>query len=105
MAETTTTTEKMRDYEMVYIISPEVPDEKLDATVEGVSKLITDRGGTITQVERWGKRKLAFPIKRALEGNYVLARFKLKPTLSKELEARLEISDEILRHLLIRQES
>jgi len=53
-------------------------------------------------VERWGKRRLAYPIEHFMEGNYVLARFKLKPALSKELEANLRISEELLRHLLIK---
>lgn len=105
MAETIAKDNKLRDYELVFIISPDVPDENLDAAVETVSKFITERGGTITQVDRWGKKKMAYSIKSHLEGNYVLTRFKLPPSLSKDLEARLEISDDILRHLLIKLDS
>jgi small subunit ribosomal protein S6 len=102
VSEKATTEDKLRDYEMVYIISPEVADDKLDAAIDNVSRFITERGGSVSQVERWGRRKLAYPIKHFAEGNYVLAHFKLKPASSKELEARLEISDDILRHLLIK---
>ena len=94
--------EQLRDYELVLIISPEVIEERFDTIIEKVSQFITGKGGIISDVERWGKRKLAYPIERFMEGSYVLSRFKLKPTLGKELEANLQISEEILRHLLIK---
>jgi len=97
--------EQLRDYELVLIISPEVGEEKFDAIVENVSQFITGKGGAISNVERWGKRKLAYPIRHFMEGSYVLTRFKLKPALSQELEANLQISEEILRHLLVRLSS
>lgn len=93
---------QLRDYELVFIISPEVGEETLEATVGSVNQFITGKGGVISDEERWGKRKLAYPIKSLLEGNYVLTRFKMKPIWSRELEANLQISEEILRHLLIR---
>jgi len=93
---------QQRDYELVLIVSPEVTDEALDATIDNVSQFITGKDGVISDVERWGKRKLAYPIKHFMEGSYVLSRFKLKPALSKELEANLQISEAILRHLLIK---
>jgi len=93
---------QVRDYELVFIISPEVEDGTLDATIDNVSQFITGKGGTISDVERWGKRRLAYPIKHFPEGSYVLSRFNMKPVWSKELEANLQISEEILRHLLIK---
>ena len=93
---------RLQDYELVLIISPEVGDEALDATIDNVSKFITGSGGTISNVERWGKRRLAYPIKHFAEGSYVLTQFKLKPALSKEFEANLRISEDVLRHLLIK---
>jgi len=95
---------QLRDYELVFIISPEVSEETLEATVGGVSQFITGKAGVISGEERWGKRKLAYPIKRFLEGDYVLTRFKMNPMWSKELEANLLISENIIRHLLIRIE-
>jgi len=97
--------EHLRDYELVLIISPEVPGDKFDTVIDNVSQFITGKGGIISDVEQWGKRRLAYPIKHFEEGSYVLSRFKLKPTLSKELEANLQISEEILRHLLIKLSS
>jgi small subunit ribosomal protein S6 len=97
--------QKLRDYELVLIITPEVVDEALDTTIDNVNKLITERGGTISNAEQWGKRKLAYPIEHFMEGTYVLTQFKLKPALSKELEANLQTSEEILRHLLVKLSS
>ncbi len=97
--------EQLRDYELVVIINPEVAAEKLESTIDNIGRLITGKGGVISDIERWGKRKLAYPIKHFLEGSYVLTRFKLKPAFGKELEANLEISEEVLRHLLIKSDS
>jgi len=94
--------EQLRDYELVLILSPEAQEEKFDAVVDNVSRFITGKGGIISDVEQWGKKRLAYPIKHFEQGSYVLSRFKLKPTFSKELEANLQISEEILRHLLIK---
>ena len=95
----------LRDYELVFIISPEVAEEKSDTIVDNVSQFITGRGGAISNVERWGKKKLSYPIKHFVEGDYVLVRFQLKPSLGAELETNLQISEEILRHLLVRLDS
>ena len=89
----------MRDYELIVIISPEVPEEELPSHIEKISEFITNRGGSVTEVERGGKRKLAYPINHFREGNYVLSRFKLEPSTTAELEANLRISEKILRHL------
>ena len=96
---------QLRDYELMLIISPEIADEALEATIDRVSHFITEKGGVISDVERWGKRKLAYPIKQFMEGSYVLIRFKLRPTLGKELEVKLQVSEEVLRHLLIKLSS
>ena len=95
---------RLQDYEMVFIVSPEVADEDLETRISSVSQFITGRDGVMGEVEVWGKKKLAYPLKRFLEGSYVLAKFKLSPAQCKELEANLEISEDILRHLLIKVE-
>jgi small subunit ribosomal protein S6 len=90
------------EYELVYIIRPDMPDEDLDARVENISQFITARDGVVDDVQKWGKRKLAYAIKHHLEGNYVLTRFKLGPSKCKELDQSLRISEDILRHLLVK---
>ena len=97
--------ERLTDYELVLIISPEVPGDKFDSVMGNISQFITGKGGIISDVEQWGKKRLSYPIKHFGEGSYVLSRFKLKPALSKELEANLQISEDVLRHLLIKVSS
>jgi small subunit ribosomal protein S6 len=87
---------------MIVIINPEVAEEDVPITIDKVSDFITSRGGEVTEVDRWGKRKLAYPIKHFIEGNYVLTRFKFEPGMTAELEASLKISEMILRHMIVR---
>jgi small subunit ribosomal protein S6 len=97
--------EQLRDYELVLITNPELVEEKFDSIIDNLSQLITNSGGLVSEVDRWGKRRLAYPIGHFGEGIYVLARFKLKPAASIELEASLRISEDVLRHLLIKLNS
>jgi small subunit ribosomal protein S6 len=93
---------RLLDYELVYIVSPEVSEESLEGVINGIGQFVTGKDGVISDVERWGKKRLAYPVKHFLEGNYVLTRFKINPARCKELEANLKISEDILRHLLIK---
>ena len=94
----------MLDYEMVLVINPdvEVAEEQSHPIVDKVVKLITAKGGTITDINKWGKRRLAYPIKTFREGEYYLTQFKMDPNMTHELEANLKLTEEVLRHLLIR---
>lgn len=92
----------MRDYELVVIISPSVADDEIDTTIDKINQFISERGGSTTEVNQWGKRKLAYPIKDHKEGYYVLTQLNMDPKLTAELEASLELSEDILRHLLVR---
>jgi small subunit ribosomal protein S6 len=96
---------ELRDYEMVLIMSPELAEDKYGATLDSVSKLITDTGGDVSEISQWGKRKLAYPIKQFSEGFYILTRFQLQPAMGREVEAKLQISEDILRHLLVKLNS
>lgn len=100
----TKVSEQLHDYEMVVIISPEVAGDKIEARAESIKNMVTGMGGEVAQVDNWGKRKLAYPIKHSVEGNYVLFKFKMNPARGKELEANLRISEDTLRHLLIKKE-
>lgn len=94
--------EGLRDYELTIIINPKIAEDKLEARINSISQFVTERGGIVSEVQRWGKRKLAYPIKHSLEGIYALARFKLRPASGRELEANLRISEDVLRHMLIK---
>jgi len=92
----------MRNYELVIVISPEVDGEELPKVVEKVNRFISDRNGIVEETEQWGRKKLAYPIKKFMEGDYILTRFKLEPELVKELEANLRAVEEVLRHLVVK---
>ena len=95
---------RLQDYELVYIINPDVAEDALETKVNGISQFITSRDGVISSVDKWGKKKLAYPLQHYLEGNYILTKFKISPARCKELEANLKISEEVLRHLLVKVE-
>lgn len=92
----------MRDYELVVILSPELAEEDIPAAIDRLSRLIVDRGGEVKDVDRWGRRKLAYPINKHLEGNYLVTQVRLEPDRTSDVEAGLRISEEVLRHLLMR---
>jgi small subunit ribosomal protein S6 len=96
--------DELRDYELVLVINPQLSDESYDGAIDKYSRFITSRGGSIEDTQRWGKKKLAYPIKHLSEGNYVLLKCKMKPASSRELEANIRISEEVLRHLLVKME-
>jgi small subunit ribosomal protein S6 len=89
-------------YELVYIVNPEVTEEDLPNILDKVSDSITKIGGNVAEVTQWGRKKLTYPIRKYLEGNYVLTRLELDSTSAKELETNLRLSNEILRHLLVK---
>lgn len=90
----------MRKYEIVYILKLQ-EEEALDALVAKFDAVITSQGGTIEKTDRWGKRRLAYPIQDLNEGYYVLQHFVGEPTVVTELDRVLKISDELLRHMIV----
>jgi small subunit ribosomal protein S6 len=90
----------MNRYEIMYIVAAALDDEAKDAVVETVEGIIAD-GGEVVNTERIGLRKLAYPIRKKNEGYYVLMEFKAPADLPKELDRRLRISDNVVRHLII----
>jgi len=92
----------LHDYEMVVVLSPEIGDDVVGESLERLSNTVTSRGGEVVDVNHWGRRRLAYPIKRHLEGNYVVSQIKLDPGLVPEIESSLRISEEVIRHLIVR---
>jgi small subunit ribosomal protein S6 len=101
----TTRVEPVRNYELVIIFRAEMTKEKIEAGIEHVTKIVTERGGTITSIEPWGKRKLAYPIKHQAEGVYNLIKFTAGSQTTKKLNADLRISEDVLRHLIVNPEA
>ena len=92
----------LRDYEMVVILSPDIGDDVIGESLERLSENITTRGGEVVDVNHWGRRRLAYPIRSHLEGNYVVSQVKLDPDQLPNLESNLRISEEVIRHLIVR---
>lgn len=92
----------MRDYEMVLILRPDIPDENLQASLDNISRLITSKGGVVSKIDSGGRKKLAYPIKRFSEGNYFLAQFKMDAKMVGELEKPLLISQDVVRHQIVK---
>lgn len=93
---------QVNEYELMYVLHPRLTPEEIEASVERISGLVTDRGGEILSVDQWGRRRLAYPIDRNLEGFYVLSTFAAAPDVCGPLETQLNLSEDVLRHLLIR---
>lgn len=93
----------MTNYELMFIIDPTLEDAKKDETVEAVKGIIAAEG-EVGNVDVWGMRKLAYPIQKKNEGYYVVVEFKAQPTLPKELDRRLKISDNVMRHLIVNKD-
>ncbi len=94
----------MAKYELMFIIDPVLEDEKKNAVVERVQEII-NADGEVSKVDTWGMRKLAYPIQKKNEGYYVVVEFNASPVLPKELDRRLKISDDVMRHIIINKEA
>jgi small subunit ribosomal protein S6 len=92
----------MRTYEELFIAKPDVPDEEVDALIEQMKGTVTNAGGTVDKVEKWGKRKLAYKVDRYREGAYVLFQFSAEANAVKEFERRLRVSDLVIKFLTVR---
>jgi small subunit ribosomal protein S6 len=94
----------MRRYELMLIIRPDVPDDKGQAVIDRVTRQITAAGGQIVKVAPWGRRRLAYPIDRHREGSYHIILFHAPSDAIAELEHSLLITEEVLRHLVTRDD-
>ncbi len=93
----------MRDYEILYIVRADLDDDKVQDIIKRVNTLIDRAGGSVERTNIWGKRKLAYEVKHQKEGAYVLQDFQIGADRLPELEAALKITEEVLRHLVVRK--
>lgn len=94
----------MRDYEVVFIVHPELEENGLNEVIEKVQGWITDSGGSISKVDLWGKRKLAYDIRKQKEGQYVLLEANIDPSYCIELERNLRFLEPVMRFMLVNVE-
>ena len=94
----------MNKYELAVVVSAKLEDDERAATVEKVKDMITRHGGTITNVDEWGKKRLAYEVQKMKEGFYYFIRFDAEPTVPAEIESRVRIMDNVIRYLVVRQD-
>ncbi|MDA3732737.1 30S ribosomal protein S6 [Niameybacter massiliensis] len=92
----------MKNYELALVFIPTLSEEEKLANLEKVKELITRFGGEVTNVDDWGKRKLAYEINKQKEGFYYFIQFNAETATPAELESRLRITETVLRYLIVR---
>jgi len=94
----------MRDYELVLVFDPDLTSEKQKKLIDQIKKIIVDLKGTIKKENDWGKKDLAYPIRKKTQGVYFLWQIKLWPKTLPEIEKKLGLEESLLRYLLTRNE-
>ena len=95
----------MNKYELVLVVNAKIEDDARAAVVEKAKAYVTRFGGTVTEVEDWGKKKLAYEIQHMKEGFYYFIQFEADATCPAELERRVRIMENVLRYLVVRKEA
>ena len=91
----------MREYELIFIVHPDLEEAAFNDIVDRVKGWITEDGGEIEKVDLWGKRRLAYPIRKLSEGQYVFMNAKMKPAFGQTLERNLRLQEPVLRFLIV----
>jgi len=94
----------LREYEIIYIIDPDLDEEAVTATIDRFSQLATSQGAEVVNIDRWEKRKLAYEIKNKREGIYVVMELRARPAAIAELDRVFKITDSVLRHMTVRKD-
>ena len=95
----------MNKYELVLVVNAKIEDDARTAVVEKAKAYVTRFGGTVTEVEDWGKKKLAYEIQHMKEGFYYFIQFEADAACPAELEKRVRIMDNVLRYLVVRKDA
>lgn len=90
----------MRNYELAYIADPDLDDEAIKSLEERIQSWIEAASGKTVNIDRWGKKKLAYPIQKQSEGYYVIMDTEMPPEAGRSLEQNLRLSEQILRYLI-----
>lgn len=94
----------MRQYELIFVVHPELDETALGEILERVKNWITESGNEVTKVDQWGKRRLAYPIRKQKEGHYFFFNINMSPQFSAQLERNLRFLEPIMRYLLVTKE-
>ena len=93
-----------RDYELGFILNPEVSEEQTSVILERIEKIVKNYDGQVVKVNQWGRRRLAYPIEHHRDGYYVFIDMILTPETVLELDRTLKVSEEVMRHLVKRRD-
>ena len=93
-----------RDYELGFIVNPEVNEEQTGALLERIEQIVTNHDGQVVRVNQWGRRRLAYPIEHHRDGFYIFVDMILTPETVFELDRTLKVTEEVLRHMIIRRD-
>jgi len=93
-----------RLYEVMFIVRPDVVDEELDKLVAGFEATVTGGGGAIKSSEKWGRRKLAYTVRKFNDGNYVLLTIEANGAVVAELERRLRVTEPVIKFITVRMD-
>ncbi|OPY58695.1 MAG: 30S ribosomal protein S6 [Pelotomaculum sp. PtaU1.Bin035] len=94
----------MRKYEVVFVLRPDLDEEKNTEVIEKFKGLIESQGGEVLKLDKWGKRRLAYEVKDVREGFYVVLHMNAESKVSSELDRVFRITDEVLRHIIVRED-
>ena len=94
----------MSKYELAVVVSARIEDEERAAVVDKCKALIERFGGTITNIDEWGKKRLAYEIQKMKEGFYYFIAFESETSAPAEIESRIRIMDNVLRYLIVKQD-
>jgi len=92
----------MNKYELAVVLSAKIEDEEREATMEKIKEMIARLGGTVNDVEEWGKKRLAYEIQKMKEGFYYFIHFDADSQVPAQLEERMRIAENVLRYLIVR---
>jgi small subunit ribosomal protein S6 len=93
-----------RDYELGFILDPEVNEEQSNAIIERIQQIVNNHDGEVVRVSQWGRRRLAYPIRHKRDGFYVFFDMILTPETVSELDRNMRVTEEVLRHIIIRRD-
>jgi small subunit ribosomal protein S6 len=94
----------LREYEVMLILPAEADESVVGGAVERITKILSERGGEVRNIDRWGRRRFAYPIARQSEGYYVVVRFTSEPDAISEIDRSLTLADEVVRFKVVVRE-
>lgn len=94
----------MNKYELAVVVSAKIEDDERAAVIEKVKNIITTHGGNITNVDEWGKKRLAYEVQKMREAFYYFIQFEGEPTVPAEVESRVRLLENVVRYLCVKQD-